>query len=273
MALNRSRKSDRSGEARPALSHLPAHVAIIMDGNGRWATGRGRPRWMGHVRGAHTVKEIVSHCARLGIGQLTLYAFSSDNWKRPREEVGFLFDLFASHLERQLTSLIKHGIRLSIIGRRDRLPPALVDAIAVAEARTAEGRRMHLRVAVDYSSRASLQKALSVASAVTPVDESALTGETILPPVDLLVRTGGERRLSDFLLWECAYAELAFLDVNFPDLGMSDLDAVFADFSRRERRYGAVPAQASVDETEDDAIALPAAVPAARPVTHAHRKL
>lgn len=132
------------------MKNLPAHVAIIMDGNGRWATARGRPRWMGHVRGAHTVKEIVSHCARLGIGQLTLYAFSSDNWKRPREEVGFLFDLFASHLERQLTSLIKHGIRLSIIGRRDRLPSALVEAIAVAEARTAAGRRMHLRVAVDY---------------------------------------------------------------------------------------------------------------------------
>ncbi|HEY0928666.1 MAG TPA: polyprenyl diphosphate synthase [Gemmatimonas sp.] len=242
MPTNRFRKS-----ARTVPAVVPGHVAIIMDGNGRWATSRGRPRWMGHVRGAHTVKEIVTHCARLGVSQLTLYAFSSDNWKRPREEVGFLFDLFASHLERQLASLIKHGIRLSIIGRRDRLPQPLVEAIAVAEQRTAGGKRMHLRVAVDYSSRVSMQKALAVGPAAMPAPDTALTGETILPPVDLLVRTGGERRLSDFLLWECAYAELAFLDVNFPDLAMSELDAVFADFAKRDRRYGAVPAPETIE--------------------------
>ena len=204
------------------MSAIPGHVAIIMDGNGRWATQRNRPRWMGHVRGAHTVREVVSHCARVGVQQLTLYAFSSDNWKRPREEVGFLFDLFASHLDRHLESLVKHGIRLSIIGRRDRLPQALADAFAIAELRTADGKQMHLRVAIDYSSRAAIA-------------EGAL-----IPDVDLVIRTSGERRLSDFLLWESAYAELAFLDVHFPDLSTQHLDSVFADFAARERRFGAV---------------------------------
>jgi undecaprenyl diphosphate synthase len=204
------------------MSAIPGHVAIIMDGNGRWASQRNRPRWMGHVRGAHTVREVVQHCARVGVQQLTLYAFSSDNWKRPREEVGFLFDLFASHLDRHLESLVQHGIRLSIIGRRDRLPQALADAFALAELRTAEGTRMHLRVAIDYSSRAAIA-------------EGAL-----IPDVDLVIRTSGERRLSDFLLWESAYAELAFLDVHFPDLTTQHLDSTFADFASRERRFGAV---------------------------------
>ena len=215
---------------------LPSQVAIIMDGNGRWAAQRGRPRWMGHVRGAHTVREVVAHCARVGIEQLTLYAFSSDNWKRPREEVGFLFDLFASHIDRQLASLVANDIRLSIIGRRDRLPRALVDAMEFAERRTAACRRMHLRVAVDYSSREAMQGALALTDGVRGVPN----GATILPPVDLLVRTGGERRLSDFLLWESAYAELAFLDVNFPDLTTTDLDRTLTEYAARERRFGDV---------------------------------
>ncbi len=216
---------------------IPKHVAVIMDGNGRWAARRGRPRWMGHVRGAHTVREVVAHCARVGVNQLTLYAFSSDNWKRPREEVGFLFELFASHIDRQLSSLVANGIRFSMIGRRDRLPVALVSAIEDAEQRTLGGRRMHLRVAIDYSSREAMQGALALDAGRRDVP----TGATILPPVDLLVRTGGEHRLSDFLLWECAYAELAFLDVHFPDLTTAELDAVFANFAARERRYGNIP--------------------------------
>jgi undecaprenyl diphosphate synthase len=211
---------------------VPSHLAIIMDGNGRWATRRGRPRWMGHARGARTAAEVVAHCARLGVRDLSLYAFSSDNWKRPREEVGFLLELFASHLETKLAALVTHGIRLSIFGRRDRLPAALVEAMADAEARTAGGTRMHLHVAIDYSSRAAI-----AASLQEPVREA------LLPPVDLLLRTGGERRLSDFLLWESAYAELAFLDVCFPDLTTEHLDEAFADFARRERRFGATPDQ------------------------------
>lgn len=221
---------------------VPGHLAIIMDGNGRWASRLGRPRWMGHVRGAHTVKEVVSHCVRAGVQHLTLYAFSSDNWKRPREEVGFLFDLFASHLDRQVDALVRNGIRLSIFGRRDRLPAELVQAFAMAEARTAGGTRMHLRVAVDYSSRAAIEQAFAQRfterTAAHEFGAGGPHGGEILPPVDLLLRTGGERRLSDFLLWESAYAELAFLDVNFPDLSSEHLDQVFADFASRDRRFG-----------------------------------
>lgn len=213
---------------------VPGHLAVIMDGNGRWAAKRGRPRWMGHARGAQTARELVAHCARLGVQHLTLYAFSSDNWKRPREEVGFLMELFASHLDRQLAELLAHDIRLSIIGRRDRLPAALVAKMEEAEARTAHGSRLHLRVAIDYSSKAALQDAFARVNA----GEGEWPADPLLPNVDLLLRTGGERRLSDFLLWECAYAELAFLDALFPDLTTAELDAVFADFASRDRRFG-----------------------------------
>jgi undecaprenyl diphosphate synthase len=216
------------------MTGVPGHLAVIMDGNGRWAAKRARPRWMGHARGAQTARELVAHCARLGVQHLTLYAFSSDNWKRPREEVGFLMDLFASHLERQLAELRANGIRLSIIGRRDRLPPTLVAKVEEAEARTAQGTRMHLRVAIDYSSKAALQEAFARAQA----EGHEWPADPLLPNVDLLLRTGGERRLSDFLLWECAYAELAFVDALFPDLTTADLDAVFADFAKRDRRFG-----------------------------------
>jgi undecaprenyl diphosphate synthase len=238
------KKSFVSGKsAKAAQGRVPSHVAVIMDGNGRWAAKRGRPRWMGHARGANTARELVAHCARVGVQHLTLYAFSSDNWKRPREEVGFLMDLFASHLERQLSELITHGIRLSIIGRRDRLPAALVQAMEDAEARTAHGQRMHLRVAIDYSSKAAMHEAFS------RVDASAgeMPADPLLPNVDLLLRTGGERRLSDFLLWECAYAELAFLDCLFPDLTTAEVDTVFADYAGRERRFGDVPAAAKAE--------------------------
>lgn len=223
------------------LTAVPDHLAIVMDGNGRWATQRGRPRWMGHVRGAQTVRKVVTHCARRGVGQLTLYAFSSDNWKRPQEEVKLLFELFATHLDRQLPELISNDIRLTVIGRRDRLPSALAERIDAAEARTHSCRRMHLRVAIDYSSRAAIQTAAASGALERAMpDRSDATGAGILPSVDMVLRTGGERRLSDFLLWESAYAELAFLDVNFPDLTAADLDTVFADYAARDRRFGGV---------------------------------
>lgn len=220
---------------------VPSHVAVIMDGNGRWAERKGRPRWMGHVAGARVVKDVVAHCVRVGVEQLTLYAFSADNWNRPVDEVGALLELFESHLRTQAESLVANGIRLSVIGRRTRLPLPLRRAIAEAEQRTAPGRRMHLRIALDYSSRAAIQEALPVQAAVRGVAR----GTTILPPVDLLIRTGGERRLSDFLLWECAYAELLFLDVLWPDVDAAVLDGAFEDFDRRERRFGALPQRAS----------------------------
>jgi undecaprenyl diphosphate synthase len=203
---------------------IPAHVAIIMDGNGRWAERRGKPRWVGHRAGVRVVREVVEHCARRGVPDLTLYAFSSDNWKRPVTEVSVLLSLFEAHFRSEAGRLADAGIRLEVIGRRDRLPESLQRAIRDAEARTAGGGAMTLRLAIDYSSRAAI----------------AAPGFSPLPAVDLLVRTGGERRLSDFLLWECAYAELAFIDTYWPDLTTQELDVLFDDFANRDRRFGAL---------------------------------
>ena len=223
-----------------ALS-LPDHLAIIMDGNGRWAEQRGQRRSIGHLAGARAMREVVAHCARTGIQQLTLYAFSSDNWRRPPAEVQALLTLFTSHFRSQATALARAGIRLTVIGRRARLPLPLRSAIRDAEARTMQGRVMHLRVAIDYSSRDAIRRAEGCDT--SPAD--ATDGSPMLPPVDLLVRTGGERRLSDFLLWECAYAELLFLDVLWPDITTAVLDAAFADFAVRDRRFGAVSQRVS----------------------------
>lgn len=220
-------------------SALPAHVAMIMDGNGRWAERRGWPRVAGHRAGAETVRRVVEFCADRGISALTLYAFSSDNWSRPHAEVGALFRLFIRYLRTEGARLVSEGIRLSVIGRRDRIPAVLLDAITAAESMTRDGTRLHLRVALDYSSRHAIQMSLP------------LTGTTregrgdLLPPVDLLVRTGGERRLSDFLLWESAYAELAFLDQLWPDLTTEDLEVLLADFAGRDRRYGGLTVKVS----------------------------
>ncbi|MBL0170628.1 MAG: di-trans,poly-cis-decaprenylcistransferase [Gemmatimonadaceae bacterium] len=226
---------------RSGISSLPGHLAIIMDGNGRWAERLGRPRFTGHVAGARAMQAVVSHCAAKGVEQLTLYAFSRDNWSRPVVEVNALLDLFTSHFNAHTNSLVESGIRLSVIGRRTRLPVTLRNAIAEAEARTTRGRRMHLRVAIDYSSRAAIQDAMPALT----VDSASPDGSSILPPVDLLLRTGGERRLSDFLLWECAYAELRFVDVLWPDIANADLDAAFTDYARRDRRFGNVSQRAS----------------------------
>jgi len=203
---------------------LPSHLAVIMDGNGRWAERSGRPRTMGHLAGARAMREVVRHCAQTGIEQLTVYAFSCDNWKRPTPEVEGLLDLFTAHFRSQANTLARNGIRLTVIGRRTRLPASLLSAIEYAESRTAHGHRMHLCVAIDYSSRESVER---------------------LAPVDLMIRTGGERRLSDFLLWECAYAELLFLDVLWPDITPAILDEAFADFAKRDRRFGRLSQKAS----------------------------
>lgn len=209
--------------------HVPSHLAVIMDGNGRWATSRGKPRWAGHRAGVRVVRQVVEHCAKRGVRDLTLYAFSSDNWKRPAAEVSGLLSLFEAHFRSEAARLAEAGIRLTVIGRRDRLPASLRRAIVAAEAITAAGTAMHLRLAIDYSSRVAMGD-----PAFSPV-----------PDVDLLIRTGGERRLSDFLLWECAYAEFSFLDVHWPDLSVHDLDAAFEDFARRDRRFGAAPVRLS----------------------------
>jgi len=199
------------------------HVAIIMDGNGRWATRRGLPRGAGHRAGAEAVRRVVTAAPDLGVTALTLYAFSADNWKRPAAEIFILMRLFARYLQREVAPLAEQGVRLSVVGRRDRLPVPLVTAIAGAEHATAGGTRLHVRLAVDYSGRA------------------AIRAGALLPDVDLVIRTGGEQRLSDFLLWESAYAELSFTDRMWPDFHAADLAAALTDFQTRERRFGALP--------------------------------
>ena len=215
---------------------LPDHFAVIMDGNGRWAEQRGRRRSIGHLAGARAMRDVVSHCARVGVPQLTLYAFSSDNWSRPATEVDTLLALFTSHFRSQASALARAGVKLSVIGRRSRLPLPLRRAILDAEAATANGRGMHLRVAIDYSSRAAIQRTCTAQLSAPEASDTTV----VLPPVDLMLRTGGERRLSDFLLWECAYAELLFLDVLWPDITSGILDQAFADFAGRDRRFGTV---------------------------------
>jgi undecaprenyl diphosphate synthase len=227
------------------------HVAIIMDGNGRWATRRGLPRMAGHRAGVAAVRRVVEHAPALGIRWLTLYAFSSDNWRRPADEVESLFWLMRAYLRLETERLRQHGARLEIIGRRDRLPNLLLREIGQAEHATAEGSRLHLRIAIDYSSRDTITRAVARATNALPPDQppsadvlgrmlaQALTAES--GEVDLLIRTGGEKRLSDFLLWESAYAELLFTDRMWPDFDATDLDAALAEFNRRERRFGGVP--------------------------------
>ena len=242
----------QSGLSRPALA--PAlHLAIIMDGNGRWANARGLPRVSGHRAGADAVRRVVEAAPALGVRTLTLYAFSSDNWKRPPREVSALMRLFRQYLRGESDKLRENGVRLSVIGRRDRLALSVRTAIDAAEAETAGGTRLHLRVAIDYSARdLMLRAAALVRPGHAPSREefarllAKAYGDDEAPDVDLLVRTGGEQRLSDFMLWEAAYAELYFTDRMWPEFDADDLSAAVADFHGRQRRFGAVPAAAAV---------------------------
>jgi len=233
------------------------HVAIIMDGNGRWANRRGLPRVAGHRAGLAAARRIVEHAPDIGIGCLTLYAFSSDNWRRPAAEVESIFWLLRAFLRLETARMKQKGAHLEVIGRRDRLPRPALQAIESAERTTAGGERLHLRVAIDYSSRDAITRA--AAGAISTLGHELAHGsEPALCPeqlgarlrqaltedcgeVDLLIRTGGEKRLSDFLLWECAYAELLFTDRMWPDFDEADLEAALDEFSHRERRFGGVP--------------------------------
>jgi undecaprenyl diphosphate synthase len=223
------------------------HIAIIMDGNGRWAEVRGLPRAAGHRAGAENVRHIIEAAARMKIRTLTLYAFSSDNWQRPEPEVGTLMRLLHEYLLTETNSCVDHGIRLSIIGRRDRLSRSLRDAIEGAEAATASGRELHLRFAVDYSGRDAIFRAAKrfyKATELSPASFAAVLAEVNhdgAQDVDLLIRTGGEQRLSDFLLWESAYAELYFTPRMWPEFTGHDLAAALEEFRARERRFGRVP--------------------------------
>lgn len=209
-----------------------------MDGNGRWATGRGLPRVAGHRAGANAVRRVIEAAPDAGVGTLTLFAFSSDNWRRPPDEVAALMQLLASYLESETRRCQEKSVRLEAIGRRDRLGAELRAAIEEAEDATAGGSRLRLRIAIDYSGRDAI---LAAARALADCSRESFD-RALGPAVDLLIRTGGEQRLSDFLLWECAYAELVFSRRMWPDFSGDDLRAAIREFRGRERRFGAVPA-------------------------------
>jgi undecaprenyl diphosphate synthase len=232
--------------------HKGLHVAIIMDGNGRWALRRGLPRVAGHRAGVASARRVVERALELGIARLTLYAFSSDNWRRPASEVQSIFWLLRAFLRLERERLRRRGVRLQVVGRRDRLPAWVLHEIDKTEALTAAGQCLHLCVAIDYSSREAIARAAADALTALPGEglhtsdllqsllAQALTAEQ--GEVDLLIRTGGEKRLSDFLLWESAYAELVFTDRMWPEFSEIDLDLALEEFHRRERRFGGVPA-------------------------------
>ena len=236
----------------PVATDAALHVAIIMDGNGRWARARGLPRTAGHRAGVRAVKRIVEAAPNAGIRTLTLYAFSSDNWQRPSREVTALMRLFQVQLARETGNLIEQGVRLQFVGRRDRLSPALRAGMAAAEQATSGGRTLVLRIAMDYSSRDLMLRAAAHLAADGP---EAFTRERFTRAlaremherepagdVDLLIRSGGEQRLSDFLLWECAYAELYFTEKMWPEFTPHDLEVAVRAFHGRERRFGRVAA-------------------------------
>lgn len=215
------------------------HVAVIMDGNGRWANARRLPRVAGHKAGAESLRRIVEAAPDHGIGTLTVYAFSSDNWKRPAAEVSALMRLFEAYLRNEKARCIENGVRVSVVGRRDRLPASLPPMIEDVERATAGGSRLHLRLAVDYSARDRIvEAARRLGSSATRESLSLELG----PDVDLLIRTASEQRLSDFMLWECAYAEFCFSEKKWPEFQVSDLGAALAEFQSRERRFGAIVA-------------------------------
>jgi len=231
----------------------PQHVAIIMDGNGRWAAARSLPRAAGHRRGAEAVKVACESAIRLGVGYLTLFGFSSENWTRPDHEVSDLMGLLRYYLQREVGFLQEHGIRLRVIGDRGRLAPDIVAAIETGEARTAGNRQLTLTIALSYGGRAEITLAarrLAEAAAEGRIEAAAIDENAFatflytsdMPDPDVVVRTSGEQRLSNFLLWQVAYAELVFLETLWPDFSRADFERVVREFRLRERRYGSISA-------------------------------
>ena len=227
------------------------HVGIIMDGNGRWANLRGKPRWKGHLAGVDSVRDVVRASPDLDVTTLTLYAFSSDNWKRPSAEVGRLFWLLREYCRRERAELLENGVRVSAIGRRERIPASALRTLESLEHDSRNGGTLHLRLAIDYSARWLISRAAT--ELARSVELGALAPEEIspdllqsritrgVPDLDLLVRTAGEQRLSDFMLWEAAYAELYFTNTLWPDFRRADLSTAIIEFRRRVRKFGALP--------------------------------
>jgi undecaprenyl diphosphate synthase len=244
----------------PANEHsaIPKHIAIVMDGNGRWANARGMPRTAGHRAGVKSVRATIEYCARRGVEALTLFAFSSENWRRPQEEVGILMTLFLEALDREVADLDKNDIRVCFIGDRTLLSQALQDRIRAAEERTAANKRLTVVVAVAYGGRWDIVQAVRQLASecvagnlqADAIDESVLHARMSLsaiaqslPEPDLFIRTGGEQRISNFLLWNLAYSELYFTPVLWPDFDAAELDAALVFFGGRERRFGMTSAQ------------------------------
>jgi undecaprenyl diphosphate synthase len=236
-------------EAASALSTAPRHVAIIMDGNRRWAAAAGLPRIEGHRRGIHTLRRIVAAAAKAGIGVLTVYAFSEENWGRERAEIGALMDLGTAFARREADAFAREGIRVRVIGRRDRLPVALREAFAMLETRTSQATGMTLNLAVDYGARTELCSAirtLAAQVAAGTLDPEAIDEDTIagslstagLPDPDLLIRTGGDLRLSNFLLYQCAYTELWSTNVPWPAFDARAFNEALGSYAQRQRRFG-----------------------------------
>jgi undecaprenyl diphosphate synthase len=246
--MQSSLQTKRNGRPDADLN-AKLHVGIIMDGNGRWAVAQGLTRHQGHIAGVKALRRVVEAAPDQGIGTLTLYAFSSDNWRRPPAEVMGLMELLRFYLDDELDNLVRNDVRLTVIGRRDRIPASLAREIGRAERASGDGKTLHLRVAVDYSARDAILAAVSRAQNLAELDRrnfaALITGETELRDVDLVIRTSGERRLSDFLLWESAYAELYFTDRLWPDFDADDLAQALASFHARERRFGGLKAVAS----------------------------
>lgn len=244
------------GEDVSAGSAGPAHIAIIMDGNGRWAKARGRPRAFGHSRGVEAVREAVEAAGDMGVKHLTLFSFSTENWNRPADEVGALFELMKRYVEADLEALDRRGVRIRIIGRRDNLDADIRAIIDRAERRTADNDAFHLTIAFNYGGRDELVRAAGAIA--RDVAEGRLAAEDVtdgalakhldtsdLPDVDLMIRTSGEMRISNFLLWQAAYAELVFLDVLWPDFNPDHLAAAIDEYCLRNRRYGGLDAGAA----------------------------
>jgi len=227
--------------AGPEMASVPRHVAIIMDGNGRWAKARGLPRVAGHRAGAEAARKVLRAAGEAGVECLTLYAFSSENWRRPAQEISDLTGLLRFYIQRELNSLHREGIRLRILGDHRAFEADVAAMIDRAVEKTAGNRRMTLAIALNYGSRAELVRAARRAAEAGGIDEAGIEAALYtadLPPLDLVIRTSGEHRLSNFLLWQAAYAELLFVDTLWPDFDGETMRAALADFARRERRYG-----------------------------------
>jgi undecaprenyl diphosphate synthase len=244
-----------------AQKAVPRHLAVIMDGNGRWAERRKRPRAIGHRAGARAVNVCIDFCLERGIGALTLFAFSSENWGRPEDEVGALMKLFLNALDREVAELDRRGVRVRFIGERERFPSDIVRRMTAAEMLTAGNTRLHLTIAASYGGRQDIVQATRAIAAdvaagrlrVEDIDEAALGARISLadlPPPDLFIRTGGDHRISNFLLWQLAYTELWFTEILWPELDAAHLQRAMDDYARRERRFGLTSAQIANSATE-----------------------